>query len=194
MSRSHRPTIYIPWNPSDSSDATHTPFPFPLEGLLWSPGPVYTASSPPVNLATVPPAVLFPRQITSLHYPLGTIEIDDDSIVTQKYIEAWLRQMKATVTEDHAVQKIVLELISKVHLTIPVFKEFRDLDSKELTIVKKYLPLALSKITWKDIEPWFRNLNKSLTNDHLRIYTYGHQHSQIPMTIFSRSNGTVFAP
>ena len=65
-----------------------------------------------------------------------TIEIDDDSVVTE-YIETRLRQMQSTLADEHAVQKVVLELINKARLTTSVFKELRGLffDSTELTIV-----------------------------------------------------------
>ena len=127
-------------NPSAPIDpAPHTPHPefaFPKEGLPWSPGPVHTAPFTPVDTTTVPPAVRFPRQITGLSLPLGKIEIDDDSAV-REYIEARLRQMRSTLADEHAVQKVVLELINKARLTTSVFKDLRGLllESTELTIV-----------------------------------------------------------
>jgi len=72
-----------------------------------------------------------------LRFPVGTAEIDDDSAVTE-YIEARLRQMQCTLADDHAVQRVVLELINKARLTTAVFKELRGLfffDSAVLTIV-----------------------------------------------------------
>lgn len=138
MSGSGRPTVYIPTHPSDPSHPPpQTPPPFHPHGLPWSLGPPYSAPSTPVTPTTIPPAVRFPRQITGLRFPVGTAEIDDDSAVTE-YIEARLRQMQCTLADDHAVQRVVLELINKARLTTAVFKELRGLfffDSAVLTIV-----------------------------------------------------------
>lgn len=36
------------------------------------------------------------------------------------------------------------------------------------------------------MEPWFRNLDNSLTDDYQRIRTYGLRRSRIPMNLFEK--------
>jgi hypothetical protein len=55
--------------------------------------------------------------------------------------------------------------------------------------IEKYLPSAFSKITWKDVESWFGNLDKSLPNDHHRIRTYRLRRSRMPMIVFEKLVG-----
>lgn len=128
MSNSDHPTIYTQTNPSGPCDpAPHTSDPEYSFPLPWSPRTAYSAPSTPVAPTTMPPVV---------RLPLGTTEIDDDSVVAE-YVEARLRQMQCTMDDDHAVQKVVLELIHKAHLTTSVFKALRGMPihSAELTIV-----------------------------------------------------------
>jgi hypothetical protein len=83
--------------------------------------------STPRTVPTTPQLLLKIKLPKHTH---GARIIHDDLILTddnavQQYIESRLRQMNAPETDEHAIQKIVFELISRARLTTAVFKKLR---------------------------------------------------------------------
>lgn len=77
-----------------------------------------------VTTPQLPLTIKIPKHTHGARVIRDEVTLTDDNAV-QQYIESRLRQMNCGDTDEHAIQKVVLELISRARLTTAVFTKLK---------------------------------------------------------------------